>query len=82
MSLVLTHPRANPCPLHLRLKGLDPEGSYAVENYDVFDAFLPEPAEEQPGEYSGAALMYAGLTLPRMMGDYPSVQIYLKKTKE
>ena len=82
LSLVITRPRANAAPLHLRLKGLDPEGSYAVENYDVFDAFLPEPAEEQPEEYSGAALMYAGLTLPRMMGDYPSVQIYLKKSKE
>ena len=82
LSLVITRPRANAKPLHLRLKGLDPEGRYRMENYDVFDAFLPEPAEEQPGEYSGAALMYAGLTLPRMMGDYPSVQIYLKKTKE
>ena len=69
-------------PLHLRLKGLDPEGRYSVERYDIFDAFLPEPEEAQPRETSGAALMYAGLTLPRMMGDYPSVQIYLKKTKE
>ena len=82
LSLVVTHPKANAKPLHLRLKGLDPEGRYSVERYDVFDAFLPEPEEAQPRETSGAALMYAGLTLPRMMGDYPSVQIYLKKTKE
>ena len=43
---------------------------------------MPLGSTEQPGEYSGAALMDAGLTLPRMMGDYPSVQIFLKKTKE
>ena len=68
--------------LDLRLKGLDPEARYTVERYEVFDAFQPEPPEEQPKAYSGAALLYAGLTLPRMMGDYPSVQIYLKKAKE
>ena len=48
----------------------------------MFDAFQPEAPEEQPRELTGAALLYGGLTLPRMMGDYPSVQIYLKKAKE
>jgi len=28
------------------------------------------------------ALLYAGLTLPRMMGDYPSLRLHLKKTEE
>ena len=79
VSLVLTHPRANARPLHLRLKGLDPAARYRVERLDVFDAYLPEPPEERPEEMSGAALLYAGLTLPRMMGDYPSVQLLLKK---
>ena len=82
VSLVLTRPRANAKPLHLRLKGLDPSARYSLLRYDVFDAFQPEAPEEQPKEYTGAALLYGGLTLPRMMGDYPSVQIYLKKTKE
>ena len=29
--------------------------------------------------YSGTVLMYGGYVLPQMFGDYPSVQIYLKK---
>ena len=49
---------------------------------EIFSIFQPEPPEEQPRELTGAALLYGGLTLPRMMGDYPSVQIYLKKTEE
>ena len=32
-----------------------------------------------PERLSGAALMYAGLTLPRMLGDWPSVQIHLQR---
>ena len=82
VSLVLTHSRANAKPLHLRLKGLDPSARYSLVRYNVFDAFQPEAPEEQLKEYTGAALLYGGLTLPRMMGDYPSVQIYLKKTEE
>ena len=81
MSLVLTHPRANPRPLHLRLKGLDPAARYRVERLDLFDAFLPEKPEPLPEIYTGAALLYAGLTLPRMMGDYPSVQLRLRKVE-
>lgn len=81
LSLVLTHPRANARPLHLRLKGLDPGALYRVERLDFFDAFLPEKPEPLPETYSGAALLYAGLTLPRMMGDYPSVQLRLRKVE-
>ncbi len=82
MSLVLTHPRANARPLHLRLKGLDPAAVYRVEALDFFDASLPEEPAPLPRELSGSALLYAGLTLPRMMGDYPSVQLHLKKRKD
>ncbi len=82
LSLVLTHPRANARPLHLRLKGLDPAARYRVERLDFFDAFLPEKPEPQPECYTGAALLYAGLTLPRMMGDYPSVQLRLRRVED
>ena len=82
VSLVLTHPRANPRPLHLRLKGLDPAACYRVERLEFADAFLPEPPEELPELFSGAALLYAGLTLPRMMGDYPGVQLQLRKVED
>ena len=82
VSLVVTHPRANPRPVHLRLKGLDPAGRYRIAETAFADAFLPEPPEELPEIWSGAALLYAGLTLPRMMGDFPGVQIRLKKTED
>ena len=82
ISLVLTHPRANARPLHIRLKGLDPSSVYRVESLELADAFLPEPPEPLPERYSGAALLYAGLTLPRMMGDYPRVQLHIKKMEE
>ncbi len=79
VSVVVTHPRANPRPLHLRLKGLDPEANYRLEQPELLDSYLPEPEEKLPPVMSGAALLYGGLTLPRMMGDYPSARIHLKK---
>ena len=82
VNLVVTHPRANPRPLHLRLKGLDPAARYRLERLEVFEAYLPEPPEPLPEVFSGAALLYAGLTLPRMMGDYPGVQIHLKRVED
>ena len=53
-----------------------------MERLDFFDAFLPEKPEPLPETYSGAALLYAGLTLPRMMGDYPSVQLRLRRVED
>ena len=53
-----------------------------MERLEFADAFLPEPPEELPELFSGAALLYAGLTLPRMMGDYPGVQIHLKRVED
>lgn len=29
--------------------------------------------------YSGSTLMHAGYTLPQLAGDYPSVQMYVKR---
>ncbi len=77
LSLVLTHPRANPAPLHLRFMGLDPQARYELR-LELFDAFVPEERPRE-GVYAGSALLYAGFTLPRMYGDYPSAQIHLKK---
>ena len=77
LSLVVTHPRANPAPLHLRFRGLDPEARYTLR-LELFDAFAAEGMPRE-GVYSGGALLYAGFTFPRMFGDYPSAQVYLKK---
>ena len=84
LSVVLTHPRANPTPLHLCLRGLDPDARYVLRR-ETFGArraadqwYLADP-EEKEDMRSGSALMYGGLTLPSMFGDFPSVQVHLKK---
>ena len=53
---------------HLRLKGLDPDALYEIEEENI--------------AVSGAALMYAGYTFQRMLGDYPAAQLHLTRKKE
>ena len=65
LNVVLRSPHANAPLIHLKLKGLDPEARYAMEEDDAVR--------------SGAALMYGGYTLPQLIGDYPAVQLHLKK---
>ena len=49
LNVVVVAPKANPYPIHVWLKGLEPEGMYRqTETGDI---------------YSGAALMYGGYTL-------------------
>ena len=84
VSLVLSHPRANASPIHFTLKGLDSGKYYRIVDYRVFgNRSVPFgiTGSDLTGQiYSGAALMYAGITLPQLMGDYPSVQLYLVQT--
>ena len=72
-TLVLTEPEGNPRPLHLRLKGLDPERAYRVVWAEYAGCRYREEMK-LPAPISGAALMYGGITVPRIYGDYPSVQ--------
>ena len=67
VSVVVIDPQANPWPIHIRLRGLDP------------DALYHESLTEHV--YTGAALCHAGLTLPIMQGDYPAVQIMIERTE-
>lgn len=53
---------------HLRLKGLDPDALYEIEEENI--------------AVSGAALMHAGYTFQRMLGDYPAAQLHLTRKKE
>ena len=76
-TLVLTEPEGNPVPLHIRLKGLDPEKQYRLTATE-YAGCLYRGEEKLPELLSGAALMYGGLTFPRLYGDYPSVQILLE----
>ena len=76
-TLVLTEPEGNPHPVHVRMKGLKPEKRYRLAATE-YAGCLYRGDEKLPEVLSGAALMYGGLTLPRLYGDYPSVQILLE----
>ena len=70
----LKNPEANPAPLHLRLKGLEPHARYRLDSRAFFGCRNPIP-EPPRTAFTGAALMRAGLTLPPMLGDYPSARL-------
>ena len=76
-TLVLTEPAGNPLPLHVRLKGLVPERRYRLK-WAEYAGCRYQTGDELPQFLTGAALMYGGLTFPRMYGDDPSVQILLE----
>ncbi|MCR5089980.1 MAG: alpha-galactosidase [Oscillospiraceae bacterium] len=77
-SLVVTEPEANPRPLHLRLKGLEPDARYRLEETVLTGSCAELPDSLKEG-VSGAALMYAGFTIPALFGDYPAIQMYWKR---
>lgn len=85
VNLVLTHPEANARPLHVWLRGLAPDALYRVESLDIHGCHAApqaglDLAMEGVGKvYSGSTLMRAGYTLPQLAGDYPSVQMYVKR---
>ena len=67
LSIVVTDPIANSVPVHIRLKGLDENAVYSVN-----------------GEFEclGSALMQGGYTFPRLMGDYPAMQLDIVQVKQ
>ena len=67
VSVVVIDPQANPWPIHVRLRGLDPQALY----YESLTERV----------YTGAALCHAGLTLPILQGDFPAVQIMIERTE-
>ena len=79
VTVTVPAPEGNPRPLHVRLKGLDPEKRYEISYIRYFGCEI-EPAPLR-GVYSGAALLYAGLTLPQLYGDLPGAQLLLKQTE-
>ncbi len=72
---------SNPRPLWLRLRGLRPEGRYRIE-WQERAGCLEELSELPEREYAGSALLYAGLTLPPLRGDYPAMQLLLQRTDD
>ncbi len=88
MNVVVTHPMGNSPLIRLRFCGLDPDMEYRLIAFDRFgtnaaedEGFANAPDQVSRGVFSGAALMYGGYVLPRLFGDYPSVQIYLEKNE-
>ncbi len=67
VSLVIVDPQPNPAPLHIRLRGLDPDALYLIDE----DVHL----------ISGKALMNAGYTIPPILGDYTSAQLHLTRVE-
>ena len=65
VSIVALHPEANPPFRRIRLKGLTEDASYQIDGDD--------------GVYSGSALMYAGLPVPVLWGDYQSCRFYIRE---
>lgn len=65
MNVVVKAPQANAPLIHLHLKGLDAGAIYWIE--------------ETWEKISGAALMYGGYALPQLTGDYPALQLHLRR---
>ncbi len=78
VNIVLTEPRANPRPLHICLQGLDPDAEYLLAD-SVFFGCGPAPDTAFAGRLTGAALMYAGITLPPLFGDMPGAQLVWRR---
>ncbi len=72
----MTHLRANAPFPWLRLQGLIPEGTYALEVTNPFSISL-----EAAGCATGAALMYGGYAFPFPWGDYRAMQLHLTLTE-
>ncbi len=86
MNLVVVHTQGNPRPLHFQWKGLDPKATYKILRVDLQGQLLAsvtDPAARRMVglKYTGAQLMYAGLTMPQLYGDYPSAQILIRKMR-
>ncbi|MBQ9521123.1 MAG: alpha-galactosidase [Oscillospiraceae bacterium] len=65
VNLVVKRVQANAPLIRLRLKGLSPAATYALEDTE--------------SRYLGAALMTGGYTFPMFWGDYPALQLHFTR---
>lgn len=80
VSYVFTGSSAYGGRTHLRLKGLNPQATYrlTMAEFSGGETLASEhmsDAQTRAHAFSGASLMYAGVTLPRMHGNAPSAQL-------
>ena len=82
LNVVVTDTQPNQTLINVRLKGLDPDGTYELtdesEKYIVHvGPFTPEGKGRNV--IAGDALMKAGYTFPWVSGDYAAMQIYFRR---
>lgn len=77
LTVVLTDPEANPRPLWLRIKGIDPARRYRLEER-VFFGCARAPAADEVREFTGGELLYGGMTLPQLFGDCPGALLHFR----
>lgn len=65
LNVVTLMTECNPATYYVKLKGLDPEGTYQIVGTDKV--------------YYGSALMHAGLPIPRMKNEYEGLQFEFVK---
>jgi alpha-galactosidase len=84
LNLVVTDVRANPEVIYVRMRGLDPDSLYEIDNCISSCEKTAENASDahagiEGQVFSGAALMSAGYAFDPMFGTYPAIQIHFKK---
>jgi alpha-galactosidase len=82
LNVVVTDIQPNPTLMNIRLKGLDPDAVYEMTekkyaNENVPPEFSTDSVRKR--ELRGDALMNAGYTLEWAFGDYPALQIHLRR---
>ncbi|MBQ0066473.1 MAG: alpha-galactosidase [Firmicutes bacterium] len=90
LDLVITSTQPNPTLINLKLKGLEEEAIYEIDSktlpdwgktFEIVDIDMREDYIVKKEVFSGSALMHGGYTYPWVIGDYPAIQIHLKKIK-
>lgn len=70
VNVVFLRPQSNAPAQYIKPRGLDPFSRYCVK-----------AEQEPPFVLSGSALMHAGIKLAPLMGEYPAVQLVLKRVE-
>ena len=84
LNLVVTDVRANPEVIYVRMRNLDPEAMYEVDNCISSCEKVPENDVGEKADvigqvFSGAALMNAGYAFDPVFGSYPAIQLHFRK---
>ena len=82
LNVVVTNVQPNPTLINVRLKGLDKDAVYELTDESakyMLKVPMLKSIDNSGRRYTGAALMNAGYTLPRLVSDYPAVQLHFRR---